>query len=345
LNSSVSHEPRSGDLAFVDLAKALGITLVVLGHYAPTDWHVGYWKETVHFLYRFHMPLFFFLSGFLLSPKLGAAPGFARSYGSHVGKKALRLLVPYSMISLVYAAMKLAGERFFSYNPLTLDALRDFFVYPPGGPADLGWFIYVLFLVMLVAPLLLRLPGGDLTALAAALLLLLAPWPELCCVDRAFRFLPIFLLGQLFRRRGLLELVDPRLGLPIAAALLGLAVWLTPRQFLYAPLPLALLEGTAGSLVVVFLSVLIERTLGRVRPLEWLGSRSFVIYLFHQPLAWAPAVVLYKLGFRGYDLLWGLASGVLLGLLLPAFAYDLIIRRSRFLSLVIVGERPAPRGA
>lgn len=47
----------------------------------------------------------------------------------------------------------------------------------------------------------------------------------------------------------------------------------------------------------------------------------------------------YKLGFRGYELLWGLAPGVLLGLVLPGLMYDLVIRRSRLLSLLVVGER------
>lgn len=43
-----------------DIAKGIGILLVVLGHCLPTD---NYWRI---FIYSFHMPLFFFLSGAVL---------------------------------------------------------------------------------------------------------------------------------------------------------------------------------------------------------------------------------------------------------------------------------------
>ena len=41
----------------ISVAKAIGIVLMVVGHVYPKD-SIG-----VHFIYCFHMPLFFFLSG------------------------------------------------------------------------------------------------------------------------------------------------------------------------------------------------------------------------------------------------------------------------------------------
>lgn len=43
-----------------DIAKGIGILLVVIGHALPTD---SYWRV---FIYSFHMPLFFFLSGLVM---------------------------------------------------------------------------------------------------------------------------------------------------------------------------------------------------------------------------------------------------------------------------------------
>lgn len=48
---------------YIDTAKALGIVAVVAGH-AP-----GVHPSLVSFIYSFHMPLFFFLSGYLLRPE------------------------------------------------------------------------------------------------------------------------------------------------------------------------------------------------------------------------------------------------------------------------------------
>lgn len=46
---------------WVDVAKGIGIILVVLGHNQSPDY-------IIKFIYSFHMPLFFFLSGYLTNP-------------------------------------------------------------------------------------------------------------------------------------------------------------------------------------------------------------------------------------------------------------------------------------
>jgi len=52
---------------WIDWAKTFGIYLVVLGHaFAPKE---GIALEARNFIYTFHMPLFFFLSGFLFKVK------------------------------------------------------------------------------------------------------------------------------------------------------------------------------------------------------------------------------------------------------------------------------------
>ncbi len=51
---------ESKRLDFIDIAKGIGIILVVTGHLLPV-------AAGLHVLiYSFHMPLFFFLSGFFL---------------------------------------------------------------------------------------------------------------------------------------------------------------------------------------------------------------------------------------------------------------------------------------
>lgn len=51
-------------LVFLDIAKAICIILVVIGHYHPDnspEWYNVIWK----FIYSFHMPLFMFASGYI----------------------------------------------------------------------------------------------------------------------------------------------------------------------------------------------------------------------------------------------------------------------------------------
>ena len=83
---------KGSRIVWIDYAKAIGITLVILGHVpVPADikWVI----------YGFHMPLFFVISGYLMS----------RHYDTRVGqlkKIANSLLLPYliyaSAITLMY---------------------------------------------------------------------------------------------------------------------------------------------------------------------------------------------------------------------------------------------------
>jgi len=66
----------------IDIAKGIGILLVIIGHTGGLPAH----STVHHFIYSFHMPLFFILGGFLFKPS---------NIVTHVRKDAKRLLIPY----------------------------------------------------------------------------------------------------------------------------------------------------------------------------------------------------------------------------------------------------------
>lgn len=53
-----------GRLLTFDIAKAICIILVVVGHYYP-DNSPGWYKNIHDIIYSFHMPLFMFASGYI----------------------------------------------------------------------------------------------------------------------------------------------------------------------------------------------------------------------------------------------------------------------------------------
>lgn len=71
---------------WIDWAKTIGIWLVVFGHIP------GHPPAVSEFIYAFHMPLFFFLSGYLAKTK---------SVREAVKSGAVRLLVPYALFYLL----------------------------------------------------------------------------------------------------------------------------------------------------------------------------------------------------------------------------------------------------
>ena len=66
----------------VDVLRGFGMLLVVVGHLYSGPW--------THYIYSFHMPLFFFLSGFCAARKERQEP-----FGQYVLKKCRTLLLPY----------------------------------------------------------------------------------------------------------------------------------------------------------------------------------------------------------------------------------------------------------
>lgn len=85
-------------LTYIDIARAIGILFVVLGHvnqfYRDSQGIEN--SQTLIFIYAFHMPLFFILSGILFSEKTF----HDLSFFDFLIKKVKALLVPYLFLDI-----------------------------------------------------------------------------------------------------------------------------------------------------------------------------------------------------------------------------------------------------
>ncbi len=73
---------------YIDIAKGIGILMVVWAHIMLTGW-------THRFIYAFHMPLFFLLSGMLFKKEKYS------SFGKFIAHRAKRLFIPYIIYSVL----------------------------------------------------------------------------------------------------------------------------------------------------------------------------------------------------------------------------------------------------
>ena len=71
---------------FLDIAKGIGIYLVVLGHITHSEW-------LLYYIWQFHMPLFFFISGLLYTP--------IDSFKAFLFKRTKSLYIPYVIFFLI----------------------------------------------------------------------------------------------------------------------------------------------------------------------------------------------------------------------------------------------------
>ncbi|MDA7026404.1 acyltransferase family protein [Bacillus sp. CLL-7-23] len=141
-------------LNWIDVAKGVGMILVIIGHVPTTP-------EVKSFVFSFHMPLFFFLSGLVFKQLHLPIKTFFQ-------KKVERLLFPYICFSIITYLFWFFVERYF---PFSHSKHVDPFVPFTGifisnedhfqltfNPAI--WFLTVLFLVEVVFFLFMKLAKG-----------------------------------------------------------------------------------------------------------------------------------------------------------------------------------------
>lgn len=106
---------KSNKLNFISYLYGFGALFVVLGHSTPTSYSDA--PEIINtfrdFIYMFHMPLFFFIAGFLFkySSDLNC-----KKYSTFIKDKCIRFLTPYVVLSLVGIIPKLLISGFVNDN-------------------------------------------------------------------------------------------------------------------------------------------------------------------------------------------------------------------------------------
>ena len=78
----------------IDYAKAIGIIMVVVGHVGSL---ITNNVQLVKYIYSFHMPLFFIISGVQIGIRTAS-----KHESTHCAKGFKRLMIPYFLWSLLY---------------------------------------------------------------------------------------------------------------------------------------------------------------------------------------------------------------------------------------------------
>lgn len=172
-----------------DIAKAICIILVVIGHYVP-DGSPSWYMDVHDVIYSFHMPLFMFASGFIYMATKKKIP-----YKDFLMKKVKRLMVPYFSVSTIIITIKLVTEgNAYVENPVTVMSYLKMFYLPEAG--YFLWFIWALWWMFVLVPLF-KTKQVRLELFALALLVHYMPTflPEMFCLRQFQNMLVYFMLG------------------------------------------------------------------------------------------------------------------------------------------------------
>lgn len=298
---------KSGRIAFIDIAKAIGIIIVLINHAELSLGVLTYLGG------MFYMPLFFVISGYTYKYK-------NESLGAFVLKKAKRLLVPYLIYQLVLTGLfgikdLLAGliqhsgfnivpylnsliGVLYSRNSLYPEYIADGNVYFFKALNAPLWFLTGLFISLILyrsvevvsikagkkflnAGVIICVIIGELLSLTCPVLL---PWS----IDTAFISVGFIHIGRLMRDRETCEKVysSPKLIIFISSLFVVLSyingnVNMSVREYGRSGIVYVII-GSLGSLLCILTAMFIEKYLKHTANLlSQIGKNTIGILALH----------------------------------------------------------------
>jgi fucose 4-O-acetylase-like acetyltransferase len=303
-------------ITWVDYAKGVGIFLVVFGHTlrslhasrivadSPSFHHVDSW------IYTFHMPLFFLLSGLFAERRAD------RSAGAFLQHRLATIAYPYLIWSTLQTLVMFAGSDYTNNKPNLFDLCRILI-----HPIMQFWFLYALFLISIVYYVLRRCGLGPLGVLSAfavfwtsELWMPQIPWWPLGVI----RIYGIYYsLGPVIQHHGGTERIERAsttalvLIVILGYGIITASVWHAENQIL--------ILGTAITLCGIAASVALAVLLSRAGSFDFvrvLGTYSLEIYVAHTIASASIRIALQKV-LKVQDVTAHLAIGTIGGIVFP----------------------------
>ena len=313
----------------IDIAKGIGILFVVFGHalkQIEVDSQVI--QDMLLIIHSFHMPLFFALSGFV-SVKIFRLK--SKDKPDHIKDRAIRLLTPYFVMSILYLPLKMVMSSF-ALRPYDLHSAWRILI--GESPDTTMWFLYILFWCHLIALLILTKKNLTWVLIIAFLVSLAAhlfAWPFKIPAYFVFFVFGIFVrehyegFRALFKWHWALIAFVAFAGTQVASILTGHNL-----SFPVAPF--------TGTFLVWYIASLIAGRDGLAKK-TWtlLGSMSMDIYVLSDPIMICLRLVLS--GILGLSVPICIGLFFVLSVILAYLASTLVIRRVPLFSLLFLGMR------
>ncbi|MFC4760737.1 acyltransferase family protein [Fructobacillus durionis] len=308
-------EAKVHRIEWVDVAKAVGILLVVYGHVLLGAHDAGLWSDTLNYriqhsvIYTTHMPLFFFLSGIFAIKWVQRTPKIALT------QKLRSLIIPYFVWGFIQAIVMQVVSKNTNNGQGISNALQLPFI-----PYAQFWFLYDLFWIFLIYYLVVHVFhwSDKLVVMLAIVLFILSPYCHVWEFWRIFYHFIFFIAGTyVLKHQDLINRFKLWQTL-IVAAVLNVILFVLPQQELLITI-CSFFVAIAGIFFLINVSKLLKTPM-----IEYIGRNSMAIYVMHIIFTAGTRVFLIKLGHG--TLLWVLPVGVLAGMIGPLVVFEVLKR-------------------
>lgn len=323
----------------IDIAKGVGIILVVLGHTLSQINIDARWVKILYTLiYSFHMPLFFLLSGFVASKLLNMKT--VKERARYIKGRAVRLLVPYFVIGFLYIPIKLKLNQY-AVKPFKLSDTIKLLI---GQNPDVAlWFLYVLFIVSALTALFVNSANFRSVLYGAGALCAASWWVNI--PFRVPKYFFFFLAGIWLRlkiedkkKEGEVYLFE---GQFLTFVLIAIVFLILNRVYFRNGINVLRFGASfCGIYMVLWLSEYLCRYKSKssvTRVLEKAGLRSMDIYIIHEPVMTFMKILTWNILGMNYVVCTIIIFVCALLIPYPVSVY--LIRRIPILRFLFFGER------
>lgn len=301
-------------IRWINYAKAGGIILVVIGHVV-----LGFQDKVIEFdksiygkIYKiiasFHMPLFFFISGYLYT----YMKYDLKQYINFEKKKLSNLFIPYIVFNFLYAALGFIIHDN-KYSAINLPFILI-------SPVSHFWFIYVMGMIFLIYPLIRRITRFNNACIVLSLIVIS------CCIKKytigtiylVAIYMMYFSLGNLIKEKSFTLIVKNKI-----IIIIGILYFFSfmeaeknPNSSIHDLINIV----TAVLGIIFFLNVmnrLCEFSDSVSNVMDFVGSETMPIYLCHSLFVSASRKILFYLQIN--NLIFFLIVGIIAGMCGPLF--------------------------
>lgn len=323
----------------INIMRGIAVLCVVIGHSfnaTETPTILGFIKS---FVYCFHMPAFFFISGFLEGKRRRS---FSEKKNAII-KKGKRLMVPYFFLTVVTAVLKLFFGAF-ARNPLHFSTLIVDVLIGRNNPNGGLWFLYALFIISVFGILFDNVDRTILTGVTFVLYVFntIVFKQSGYIVGFFLSYAWIYFMGCVARKYLYHELKESDFwvsakGIAITAmASVGYMIVAFVKIYKLQLWTLSTAVTLIGVLLLFIISIQIERFHYGKKLWMLLGDYGMDIYMIGYYVQQAIYVVLGEiLGVEYLIYAWCM---LFLGLIVPIIVSKQFIRKNHILSLLVLGR-------
>ncbi|GAA0086320.1 acyltransferase family protein [Clostridium sp. CTA-7] len=274
----------------VDIIKGIAILLVFIGHAATNSFlpRPSTYEFIVQFIYAFHMPLFFMISGFLSVKSFNM--NLKKDYIKFIKNKFNRLMIPFITISLITNGLMIIAQVVIN-KEVNIQNIFEMFkttaVYPENAIMGALWFLYALFIVSVLSPILDKFSWKFIVVIGILINIFTPKNLYFLALNRVSFFLIYYFIGMYIRKvydlKNKINYKCNKYIIIVSAAIIAIYSTIITKGIILNQILMniyMLICGILGIILALYFAIFIKKYNSLKLIFSKLGNYSMDIYIF-----------------------------------------------------------------